>query len=410
MVSATQIHGEVEAGFGAVIDAFRDNFERRAEVGAALAVYQHGKPIIDVWAGQRNRKKNLPWQRDTYVPVFSTTKGIAALVTAVGVSRGFLSYDAPITDYWPEFGSHGKDSVTLRQLLDHQAGLAALSAPLRTADLLDLDSLATVLSAEAPRWKPGTRHGYHAISLGFYLNETFRRAEPYGRTIGQFLADEIAGKYDIQFMLGVKDDVDLSEFAVLEPANRRILLANLRDVPWRIAVDIALHAGVKRPQLSVLSLTNPKVGYPHYATRRSFLAPELPSSNGAGTARGIAAFYGAAVTDSFTDLFAPDVRAALAAPSKRGSVPDGDLVLHVPSRYHLGFRKPHRTFSFGASPSAGDGDGRAFGTTGMGGSMGFGDPVTGIGFGYVMNQLGVALLDDPRNRRIRNALYRVLGA
>ncbi|MCW4354777.1 serine hydrolase [Hoyosella sp. YIM 151337] len=256
---------------------------------------------------------------------------------------------------------------------------------------------------------PTRRDGYHAISLGFFLNEIFRRAEPQGRTIGQFLADEIAKPHDVQFMIGLREDANIDEFAVLERAHRRLVINNITEVPWRVAFDVAMHAGARRPQLSVLALTNPKVGFPHFATRRSFLAPEIPSSNGAGTARGVAKLYSAAVSDDGDALFSADVREALAAPSKRGAVPDSDLVLHVPSRYHLGFRKPHPTFVFGATPGPGDGDGRAFGTTGIGGSMGFADPATGIGFGYVMNQLGVAMLDEPRNRRIRAALNRVLG-
>ncbi|AEF38482.1 serine hydrolase domain-containing protein [Hoyosella subflava] len=405
-----EIHGDTDAGLGAVVDEFRVNFEKHGEIGASLAVFQHGKPIVDVWAGVRDRRRRLPWERDTWVPVFSTTKGIAALVVAAGVSKGFLDYDARIADYWPEFACHGKENVTLRQLLDHQAGLAAIESPLRTADLHDLDRLAEVLAAEKPRWRPGTRHGYHAISLGFYLNEVFRRAEPRGRTLGQYLADEIAGPHEAQFMIGVPEGTEFDDVAVLERTHRRLVVNNITEVPWRIGVDVALHAAVRRPQLSVQALTNPKVGFPHHATRPSFLTPELPSSNGVGTARGVAKLYSAAVSSALTDLFTEDVRTALAAASERGDVPDDDLVLHVPSRYHLGFRKPHPAFRFGAVPGPGDGDGRAFGTTGIGGSMGFADPATGIGFGYTMNQLGVAMLDEPRNRRIRNALFRAIGA
>ncbi|WP_235900505.1 serine hydrolase domain-containing protein [Lolliginicoccus suaedae] len=413
------VHGHADARFAPVVEAFTQNFTHHHEIGAALAIYQHGKPVVDVWAGYRDLGRGLPWQRDTRVPVFSTTKGITALVVASAVSRGFLDYDTVVTEWWPEFGQHGKQAVTVRQLLDHQAGLPVISTPLRTTDLHDLDALARILAAERPRWEPGTSHGYHPVSLGFYLNELFRRADPAQRTIGQYLAEEIAGPQGLQVSIGTTINGDgatggrsigADELAMLRATTRGVLIDNAREIPWTMVLDIARHTALRQQRLSVEALSNPRVGLPQHASRETFIAPEMPSSNAVATARAIAALYSDAATPGASEIISDELRAELAAPSLPGAIPDHDLVLNVPSRYHLGFRKPHPTFPFGRRTGPADGDGRGFGTTGIGGSFGYADPTAGIGFGYVMNQLGVAMLDDPRPRRIRAALDQVLGA
>lgn len=403
-----QVHGDAEAGFGAVVDAFRANFEDHHEVGAALAVYRDGRPLVDVWAGTRDTGRGLPWQRDTMVPVFSTTKGVTALVLAAAVSQGVLGYDTAVAHYWPEFAAEGKGAVTVRQLIDHQAGLAAIDTRLGTRHLADLDALAPVLARQKPNWPPGTRHGYHPITLGLFQNELLRRADPRGRTVGQFLAQEVAGPLGLDFFIGLPEEVDLDRVAVLEASSKAVVARNLADVPWRLVSDFAAARVLRRRSLAVDALVNPNIGSPARATRRSFLGVELPSSNGVGTAWAVAKVYSLAVSaepagSGQPSVFAPEVTAQLALPAPR-AVPDEDLVLHRKCRYHLGFRKPSPAITFG-SP-----DGLAFGTTGLGGSFGYADPSTGVGFGYVMNRLGVAILDEPRNRRVRRALDAVLEA
>ncbi|MGH3971542.1 MAG: serine hydrolase domain-containing protein, partial [Mycobacterium sp.] len=201
-VSPDLIGGSVDEGYGKVADAFRANFTDRREVGAAIAVYRDGVKVVDLWGGYRNGLTNAPWQQDTMVNMFSTTKGIASLAVAGAASRGLISYDAKVTDYWPEFGQAGKAEVTVRQLLSHQAGLPALDAPLRLADLRDVETLSAVLAAQAPAWPPGTRHGYHALTLGWYESELIRHADPAGRTLGRFFADEVAAPLGLELHIG----------------------------------------------------------------------------------------------------------------------------------------------------------------------------------------------------------------
>src|SRR5258705_13504936 len=161
------IGGGVDEGYGKVADVFRRNLRSGQEVGAAVAVYRDGRKVVDLWGGFRNGHTQAPWQQDTLVNVFSTTKGVASLAIAVAASRGLIDYDAKVADYWPEFAQAGKAEVTVRQLLSHQAGLSALDAPLLLADLTDQETLSAALAAQAPAWPPGSRHGYHALTLGW---------------------------------------------------------------------------------------------------------------------------------------------------------------------------------------------------------------------------------------------------
>ncbi|WP_228002480.1 serine hydrolase domain-containing protein [Nocardia australiensis] len=394
MSAQPTIHGEVESGFGPVADAFRRNFADHGEIGAAVAVYAGDRPVVDLWAGHRDRHRTLPWEQDTIVPVFSSTKGMAAFVIATAVSRGLLDYAEPVAKYWPEFAAAGKASVTVRQLIDHQAGLSGLDTVVRLPQVADLDGLATILAAQKPAWVPGTRHGYHAITLGLYQGELVRRVDPAHRTLGRFFAEEIAKPLGLDFFIGLPAEERMERIATLAATEGMDILRYERDLPVRIGIEIFAKRG-----FSHAALTNPRVGSPARATRREFLEVEMPGSNGVGNARSLAKAYGAAagrtgelpIDDTVLDL--------IATADAADDVPADDLVLHTKSRYHLGFRKSRGSFRFGS-------DKRAYGTTGLGGSFGFADPATGLGFGYAMNRLGLAVLDDVRSRKLREALLR----
>ena len=173
-------------GTAKLADVFRRNMTSGQEIGAAVAVYHHGKKVVDLWGGYRNGISKEPWQEDTAVPVFSTTKGVSSLAVAVAASQGLISYDAKVADYWPEFGQADKHSVTVRQLLAHQAGLPVLDQPLTLDDLAEPAKMSAKIAAQAPAWAPGERHGYHGVTLGWYQSELIRHADPAGRTVGRY--------------------------------------------------------------------------------------------------------------------------------------------------------------------------------------------------------------------------------
>src|SRR6185436_11950977 len=184
------VSGFVMPGFEAVRSAFVQNFVQRRELGGACAVCHHGKTTVDIWGGLRNKTTKDVWDHDTMVVVHSATKGLAAMTLAIAHSRGWLDYEQRVCEYWPEFAQQGKQRITVRQLLAHQAGLFAIDEPVDRDTVADLDRLAVILARQKPAWEPGTRQGYHAISLGFYEGELLRRIDPRHRSLGQFFQDE----------------------------------------------------------------------------------------------------------------------------------------------------------------------------------------------------------------------------
>jgi len=163
---APTIEGECESRFNRVKQAFVENFERRAEIGAAVAVTIAGRPVVDLWAGHSDAARTRPWRRDTIVNVWSSTKGLCALCAHRLADQGRLDFDSPVARYWPEFAAAGKASMPVKFLLSHKAGLAAIRAPLKLEDQFDWAKVTSELARQEPWWQPGTKHGYHAITFG----------------------------------------------------------------------------------------------------------------------------------------------------------------------------------------------------------------------------------------------------
>ncbi|MGH3957972.1 serine hydrolase domain-containing protein [Mycobacterium sp.] len=394
-VSPDMIDGSVDEGYGKVADAFRANFAAGREVGAAVAVYRDGVKVVDLWGGYRNGITKTPWQHDTMVNMFSTTKGVAALAVAVAVSRRLFGYDDKVADHWPEFAQAGKGDVTVRQLLGHQAGLCVLSPAPTVQDVADPARLAPILAAQKPVWPPGTLHGYHAITLGWYKSELIRRTDPAGRTLGRFFADEIAGPLGLDLHIGLPDSVPRDRVAHVHNWKRAESLLHLNVMPAALVaasfnpVGLLARAG---------SLPRGVVPWAGDYNRDDVRAIEIPSANGIGTAVAVAHLYGAAsARDAALGLTQPvlDDLMAQPTPPTRGQ---RDRVLNVDVVFSLGLSKPTPSGVFGSSD-------KAFGTPGFGGSFGFADPETGIGFAYVMNRLGFHLYSDPRELAVRQALF-----
>jgi CubicO group peptidase (beta-lactamase class C family) len=387
--------GDVEEGFGPVADAFRANFASGAEIGAACAVYQDGAKVVDLWGGYRDGRTSRPWEEDTMVTVFSTTKGVASIALAVAHSRGLLDYDERVATYWPEFAQSGKGEVTVRQLLSHQAGLPVIDIPLKLEDLASLDRMAEVLALQAPVWDPGARHGYHGITLGWYEGELIRRVDPAGRSLGQFFADEVAAPLGLEFHIGLPDDVPAERLATIHGYKPPEMLFHLGEMPRKFVT------GFLNPRsITYKAFGNPRVlGLINNYNRRELLRLEIPAANGTGRVRDIASAYGELATGGrrlgITSVTL-DALANSAVPPSGGLM---DVVLRLESIFSLGYVKPFPSFRFGSSA------GLAYGTPGAGGSFAFADPDTGVGFAYAMNRSGFHLWDDPREVRLRSALY-----
>lgn len=394
------LHGDADEGYGAVVDAFRRNFTERGEIGAACVVYRDSRKVVDLWGGYRDGIARAPWECDTMVPVFSTSKGVSAMAIAVLHARGLLDYDERVATYWPGFAAAGKQDVTVRQLLSHQAGLAALDRPLDLCDVSGSPTLTSALAEQRPAWAPGTRHGYHGQTLGWYESELVSRVDPLKRRMGRFFADEVAAPLDLEFHIGLPDDVDRGRVARIHGFRTWEMMLHLNAMPARFVL-----AMVNPRSLTARSFGNPRIlGTPENFNLRHVQAAEVPAANGIGQVRSIAKLYGDAATGGAAlKLIAStlDALTGAGAPPSHGLF---DQVLRLDTRYSMGYMKPFPAFRFGSASDT------AFGTMGLGGSFGFADPDTGTGFAYAMNRTGFHLWDDPREVALRDALFsKVLG-
>lgn len=384
------MHGFVSRGFEQVRVAFADNFARRGELGGACCVYHCGVPVVDLWGGLRDARTREPWQRDTMVVVHSATKGLAAMTLAVAHSRGWLDYEQRVAHYWPEFAQHGKGWVTVRQLLAHQAGLFAIDEPVDRSVVADLDRLAVVLARQVPAWPAGTRQAYHALTLGFYEGELLRRVDPRHRSLGQFFDDEIAAPLHEDVFIRLPETVPNARLAKLAPPGP---LRMLTGFPLRFL----LQAMNPRSNIHRALAVNP--GSAVYEDTRQIWARnlEVPSGGGVGTARGIAHAYGVFANGGRELGLRPETLALLAAPAIPPSHGFYDECMKTDGvQFLLGFMKSAGVWKFGGP--------RAYGSPGAGGSMGFADPDTRIGYAYVTSQMGTALTGDPRDLALRQAL------
>ncbi|HSC98068.1 MAG TPA: serine hydrolase domain-containing protein [Casimicrobiaceae bacterium] len=311
------------------------------------------------------------------------------MTLAVAHSRGWLDYEQRVSAYWPEFAQHGKERITVRQLLAHQAGLFAIDEPVDRSIIADLDRLAVVLARQKPAWEPGTRQAYHAITLGFYEGELLRRIDPQHRSLGQFFQDEIATPLALDAYIRVPASIPNSLLATLAPPGR---LQMLLRFPLRLTIDaLNHHSNIYRALIA-----NPGAGVymdPEHIYARNL---EVPSGGAVATARAIAHAYSVFATGGRELGLRRETLDLLAAPATPPAFGFYDECLKGEVRFSLGFMKPSPALPFGGP--------RSFGAPGSGGAMGYADPDIGVGYAYVTSQMGATLSGDPRDVALRHAL------
>jgi len=387
-IEHAHIEGHVAAGFESVRDAFAENFSKHDELGGACCVYYRGQKVVDLWGGLRNEATGEPWEKDTMVIVYSTTKGLAGMTMAIAHSRGWLDFEERVATYWPQFAQNGKENITVRQLLSHQAGLYSFDEQADRKLIADPDRLAVILAKQKPAWEPGTRQAYHAITLGYYESELLRRIDPHHRTLGQFFQDEIATPLGIEFYIRLPESIPNSRLATL---SRPGMLAMLRGFPLKFMITVFNpRSNINRALVGSM--------FPHdkqdiYA--RNF---EIPSGGGVGTARAIAHAYSVFATGGRELGLRQETLQALAAPPVPPTRGFFDECMRADGVYFsLGFMQHCPVWPFGQKGS--------FGAPGTGGSLGFADPQAQIGYGYVTSRMGTSITGDPRELAIRDAVY-----
>ncbi len=385
--------GHAAPAFDGVRRAFAENFESRGEAGAAVAVYAGGELVVDVWGGEA--RPSVPWERDTMVCVFSTTKGVTTFVVQTLVDQDLIDVDERVATYWPEFGVNGKDGITVAQILTHSAGVLSFDDYHEVFALESNDDAAELVRrriAEAkPYWDPGTMHGYHALTFGWILGEVVRKVT--GRTIGTVLREDIAPQLDLDFWIGTPD----SEFG---------RVADLIDAPPPTDPSVVAFLKVFNPgtwtgqahMVGEKGVFGVAADFNQPRTRRA----EIPAGGGIGTARSLARMYGVLAGGGELDgrrLLRRETVDLFAAERVRGT----DAVLILESRFGLGYARPTPLSPFGPNDEA-------FGHGGLGGSFAFADPVAGVGFAYVMNQLQFPNLNETtRAGALVDAVYESLG-
>jgi CubicO group peptidase (beta-lactamase class C family) len=391
------IEGFCEPRFARVREEFERNFAERGEVGASVCVTLDGEPVVDLWGGQADPAAGRAWDRDTIGHVWSATKGATALCAHMLASRGQLDLNAPVARYWPEFAKNGKESVLVRHLLNHQAGLPAVRDPLPAGCFYDWSLMVDALAREEPFWRPGTRNGYHALTFGYLVGEVIRRVD--GRTLGAFFRDEVAGPLGLDFWIGLPPEQE-GRVAPTIPAAPP---GPGDPVP---SFYVAALTDPTSVQGLVLANTGGYMLLPGESDTRTAHAAEIGAVGGISNARGLAGMYRALALGG-APLVDPDQLAVMGAVSSATSV---DAVLLVPSRFTLGYVK---TADNRYLPLA-DREGvlmseEAFGHVGMGGSHGFADPRARISFGYTMSRQGTGLGVNERGQSLIDAVYAAIG-
>ena len=382
-MTAAAIGGWVDYDFEPVLDAFAENFDQRGEVGAAVCVYIDGRPVVDLWGGMADAVEGRAWESDTVTLVYSSTKGVTSVCANLLIEQGRLDPDATVAHYWPEFAANGKNAITVRQAMSHQAGLPFVVGDFTLDEALAWDPIVSAIAAQAPIWEPGTQHGYHMRTFGWIVGEIVRRVD--GRTIGAFWRDEIAIPLGLDFWIGLPDEIEPRVARLVPPES------DLGELLQKFGADLLL--------TQVFSSPGGLFGYNEMWNTRVLHKCELPSSNGIGDARSLARMYASCIGEvDGTQTLQDKTVAAAAVEQACGK----DAVLMIDSCFGLGFMLGA---SFGAANPA-----SVFGHAGAGGSLAFADPETGLGFGYVMNDLRFDAKGDPRSEELVKAVYRSLGS
>jgi CubicO group peptidase (beta-lactamase class C family) len=363
---------------------FIENFEKRGELGAAISIWQNGKPVLDLHGGFKDARREQPWTNDTLVLIWSATKGIGSACLLHVLQENKIDIDRRVGEFWPEFSQAGKERITLAQLLSHQAGLAALD---RQVDILDYESVVEALEAQAPHWEPGSAHGYHARTFGFLIDELARRIS--GSRIAEYWRKVFAEPLALDLWIGLPENENARVATIYAPKAGKVPEPPefYRDV---VTKGTFAHKVFNSPRglRAVSEMNKPEVR-----------AQPIVSLGGIGSANSLAKFYAMLANDGRMQdrqFFSERTLAWM-----KTKLTDGiDRVFQIPTAFSAGFMKEARD----SAKKIFAGSTLAFGHPGAGGSHAFADPENKISFAYVMNQMEQSVLPNEKSLRLVKAI------
>lgn len=376
-----EIEGTCDERFSAVRAALQRNVDSGAELGASLVIDIDGEIAADLWGGYRDEARSQPWERDTITNVWSTTKTVTSLAALMLADRGELDVDAPVARYWPEFAAAGKDGVLVRHVLSHTSGVSGLDQPAVLEDLYDWDKATARFAAQAPWWEPGTASGYHALNFGHLVGEVVRRIS--GKSLKQFVADEIAGPLGADFQIGAAEK-DWDRIANVVPPP---------PPPFDFSTLDPQSPAVK-------TMTGPEADAAAANTAAWRLA-DIGAANGHGNARSVARILSVISRGGEVDgirLLRPETIGLIFREQARGT----DLALGVPLRFGIGYGLPLP----GLMPAGAD-EGVCF-WGGWGGSVIIMDTARRATISYMMNKMGAGVVGSQRSGEYLQAIYAAL--
>ncbi len=375
------INGYCDEKFSAVRARFEKNFADHGDVGACVAVSVEGEMVVDLWAGDRDKAGSQPWEEDTIINVYSSTKTMAALCLLLLADRGQVDLYAPVANYWPEFAQNGKEGVQVRHFLSHSAGLSGMDEPMVGDDLYDWDKMVAALARQAPWWEPGTASGYHALTQGHLIGEVVRRVTE--RSLGQYFAEEIAGPLQADFHIGT-DEEHFPRIGELIPP----------------PVAEAQSPDDDSQSISARTFANPRADATASGTPQ-WRKAEIPAANGHGNARAIVRAQTPMANGGSAfgvDLISKAGAAIVFEEQTKGK----DLVLGVPIRFGMGYGLTSDVMPMGPNKHIGY-------WGGWGGSTVIIDQDAHLCMSYVMNKMYEGLLGDTRGFGLLKAAYRSLN-
>jgi CubicO group peptidase (beta-lactamase class C family) len=395
------VQGWTAKGFEGVRDAFARNFADGSEVGAAFSAYHRGNQVVDLWGGVADQQTGAPWNEDTIVLVYSTTKGMTAICANKLAQEGALDVDALVTEYWPEFGQAGKEAVPVSYLLSHRVGLPDIDGKMSLDDALAWEPVVDALVRQAPIWEPGSQHGYHATTYGWLAGEVVRRIS--GKSLGTFFHEQVATPLGLSTWIGLPESEEPRVARLIGWGNDSagddggaLFDASELDEATRAMLEPLIGPD----SLLMRALTAPGGALSGGVwNERAVRAAEIPAANGVSDARSIARMYAACIgeVDGVRLLTEQQVKQATTQLTSGPNV----VLMNMDIQFGLGFMLPSTIMEIGGP--------NGFGHFGAGGSMGWADPDAGFGFGYVMNKMAMGLAGDTRTSSLVNACYAAIA-